>query len=164
MSRFGSTFMVLALALPLALSGCVAPQGSRPSNAFAVNLDAVVPPQALLREDTVTALTHDRSQSRLAYVGVWATDGDKCAMMDQTAFEGFAVITPDSIRRSAEACTFEPGEPGSSTSRFDATCKARGNKTTKRTFSVQMLSSKSLYLTTAPDRPGVKLVRCRLQR
>ncbi|WP_417417430.1 hypothetical protein [Hoeflea sp.] len=159
MSRTKVTAMIVALTL----CGCVAqsPQntgGRKPS----VNLDAVLPPQSLLREDTLAALTHDRSQSRLAYVGVWATDGDKCAMMDQTAFEGFAVITPNSIRRSAETCTFEPGEPGSDVARLDATCKARGRKTTKRTISLQMLSSRSLYLSTAPDRPGVAMVRCRL--
>jgi len=152
------------MALSLVLAGCVAPQAQRSSKVAAINLDAVLPPQSLLRDDTVTALTHDRSESRLAYVGVWATDGDKCAMMDQTAFEGFAVITPDSIRRSAETCSFEPGEPGSPVASFDATCEAKGKKTGKRTISVQMLSSKSLYLSTAPGSPGVSMVRCRLQQ
>ncbi|WP_342887703.1 hypothetical protein [Hoeflea sp. AS16] len=158
-----SRIRITAMIVTLALCGCVA---QSPQNAggrkTSVNLDAVLPPQSLLRDDTLAALSHDRSQSRLGYVGVWATDGDKCAMMDQTAFEGFAVITPNSLRRSAETCTFEPGEPGSNVARLDATCKARGRKTTKRTISLQMLSSRSLYLRTAPDRPGVAMVRCRL--
>lgn len=159
MSRIKITITIVALAL----CGCVA-QPSQNSGARkpAVNLDAVLPPQSLLHDDTNTALTHDRSESRLAYVGVWATDGDKCAMMDQTAFEGFAVITPDSIRRSAETCTFEPGQPGSDVARLDATCKGKGKKTTKRTISLQLLSSRSLYISTAQDSPGVAMVRCRL--
>lgn len=160
MSRIKTTLVIILLVL----SGCVGQSSSGSSRKTSVvNLDAVLPPQSLLREDTMTALTHDRSQSRLAYVGVWATDGDKCAMMDQTAFQGFAVITPDSIRRSAETCTFEPGEPGSDVARLDAMCTARGAKTTERTITLQMLSSRSLYLKSAPDRPGVAMVRCRLQ-
>ena len=160
MSRIKITLFIVALAL----WGCVSQPSPHSARIPAVNLDAVLPPQSLLREDTITALTHDRSQSRLAYAGVWATDGEKCAMMDQTAFEGFAIITPDSIRQSGGICTFEPGTPGNATVTLDATCKARGNKTTKRTIQFQMLNSKSLYLTTALDRPGVNLVRCRLQQ
>ncbi|MEM5473491.1 hypothetical protein WNZ14_17300 [Hoeflea sp. AS60] len=159
MSRTKITLMIVSLAL----WGCVAQpsQNSGPKKP-AVNLDAVLPPQSLLHDDTNTALTHDRGESRLAYVGVWATDGDKCAMMDQTAFEGFAVITPDSIRRSAETCTFEPGEPGSTSVRLDATCKARGNTSTQRTITLQMLSSRSLYLSATSATPAATMVRCRL--
>jgi len=160
MSRIKITLSIMALAL----WGCVAPPSPHSARKPLVNLDAVLPPQSLLREDTLTALTHDRGESRLAYVGVWASDGDKCAMMDQTAFQGFAVITPDSIRQSGDTCTFEQGEPGSATLRFDATCEARGKKTTNRSITVQMLSTGSLYLSAAPDRPGVAMVRCRLQQ
>ncbi len=159
MSRTKITLMIVSLAL----WGCVAQpsQNSGPKKP-AVNLDAVLPPQSLLQDDTVTALTHDRGESRLAYVGVWATDGDKCAMMDQTPFEGFAVITPDSIRGSADTCTFESGQPGAAAARLDATCKGRGNTTTQRTISLQMLSGSSIYLSTAAGSPGVAMVRCRL--
>ena len=146
----------------LALWGCVAQSSQRPARPPAVNLDAVLPPQSLLQDDTLEALSHDRSTSRLAYVGVWATDGDKCAMMDQTAFRGFAVITPSSMRRSAETCSFDPGTPGSEAVRLEASCKARGNKTRKRDVTLQMLSSRSIYISMAPDGPGVQMVRCRL--
>lgn len=157
MSRTKFTLAIMALAL----SGCVAPPPPSAKKP-AVNLEAVLPPQSLLREDTLTALNHDRNQSRLPYVGVWATDGDKCAMMDQTAFQGFAVITPDSMRRSAETCTFEQGQPGSPYVRLEATCKARGNKTTRRALAIQMLSSRQMALTTAPGNPPTAMVRCRL--
>ncbi|MEP3438913.1 MAG: hypothetical protein ABJN75_19345 [Hoeflea sp.] len=156
---------LLVMLLPLALAGCVSqPSSGSASRPPAVDLDAVLPPQSLLRDDTIAALTHDRNQSRLGYVGVWATDGDKCAMMDQTAFEGFAVITPDSIRRSSGTCTFEPGTPGETSARFDATCKARKKTTVKQSYSVQMLNSETLYLGTAPDKSATRMVRCRLQK
>jgi len=160
MSRIKTSIAIVTLAL--ALWGCVAQPSSNSARRPVVNLDAVLPPESLMREDTLTALHHDRSQSRLAYVGVWASHGDKCAMMDQTAFQGFAVITPDSMRRSAETCTFEQGQPGSPYVRLEATCKARGNKTTRRTLAIQMLSSRQMALTTAPGNPPTAMVRCRL--
>ncbi|KGF68795.1 hypothetical protein LL06_14810 [Hoeflea sp. BAL378] len=159
MSRIKTTLIVL----PFVLAGCVSEPASRPEpRTPAVDLDAVLPPQSLLREDTVAALAHDRNESRLAYVGVWATHGDKCAMMDQTAFEGFAVITPDSIRQSTGTCSFEPGAPGETNVSFNATCES-GRKRTNRLISVQMLNAETLALGTMPDQPAVPMVRCRLQ-
>lgn len=146
----------------LALSGCVAQHSSQSAKKPGVNLDAVLPPESLLREDTLSALHHDRSQSRLAYVGVWASDGEKCAMMDQTAFQGFAVITPDSIRRSSETCDISAGEPGSAANQLDAMCKAGGQKTTRRSISIQMLSGSQMHLSSESDTAGSTMVRCRL--
>ncbi|WP_417407883.1 hypothetical protein [Hoeflea sp.] len=146
----------------LALSGCVAQPSSHSAKKPVVNLDAVLPPESLLREDTRAALHHDRSQSRLAYVGVWASDGDKCAMMDQTVFQGFAVITPDSIRRSGETCEISRGQPGSAANQLDATCKARGQNAIRRSISIQMLSSRQMRLSTGSDAAGSTMVRCRL--
>ncbi|MCY0146286.1 hypothetical protein OEG84_00770 [Hoeflea sp. G2-23] len=157
----------IALAALLALAGCAAQPGSggRPATAARVPLvdpDAVLPPQVLLREDTVTALTHNRSQSRLAYVGVWAVDADHCAMMDQTRFEGFAVITPDSLRQPGETCSFEPGAPGEGSVRVEASCK-RNRKTSQRPILLEMLNSQSLVLSNDADGPGTKMIRCHLQ-
>ena len=146
----------------LALSGCVAQPSQNSARKPVVNLDAVLPPESLLRDDTLSALRHDRSISKLSYVGVWATDGDKCAMMDQTAFQGFAIITPDSIRRSGETCDISQEEPGAIVNRLDATCKARGKKTTRRSITIQMLSSRQMHMSTAPGTPGTAMVRCRL--
>ncbi|MBC7281157.1 hypothetical protein [Hoeflea sp.] len=158
MSRLKTKLVVMLV--PFVLAGCVSePQPGVPSKPV-VNLDAVLPPQSLLRDDTLAALAHDRNVSRLAYVGVWATDGDKCAMMDQTEFEGFAVITPDSIRQSGGTCTFVPTAAGEASVRLDATCKARGN----RVFSIQMFNSQLLHLSTAPGQPGTSMVRCRLHK
>lgn len=154
------TKIIITMAM-LVLAGCVSEPSSKSSSKPKVSLEAVLPPESLLREDTLAALSHDRSQSRLAYVGVWATDGEKCAMMDQTSFQGFAVITPDSIRRSNETCEIAQGEPGSAVNSLEATCKARG-KTTERNISLQMLSSRELYIGTSSDSPGTAMVRCRL--
>ena len=157
--------ILLALLLPLALAACVSQQETgQSSRTPAVDLHAVLPPQSLLRDDTLSALSHDRNASRLGYVGVWATDGEKCAMMDQTEFQGFAVITPDSIRQSAGSCKFEPGAPGETSIRFEASCKARGKTTVNRAYQIQMLNSETLYLGTDPGQPGKQMVRCRLQK
>lgn len=158
MSRLGTQLLVMLV--PLVLAGCVSePQSNSPRRPV-VSLEAVLPPESLLRDDTLTALAHDRNSSRLAYVGVWATDGEKCAMMDQTEFEGFAVITPDSIRQSGGTCTFPQTAPGETGVRLNATCEAQGN----RVFSLQMLNRETLYLSSASGQPGTRMVRCRLQK
>jgi len=161
MSRLKMT--LLGMLVPLVLAGCVSePQSTPSSRVPVISLEAVLPPESLLRDDTLAALSHDHSRSRLAYVGVWASDGDKCAMMDQTEFEGFAVITPDSIRRSSGTCTFPPTSPGETSVMLDATCKGRGSR--NRAYGVQMIDSQSLNLSTAPGQPGTQMVRCRLQK
>ncbi|MCY0094390.1 hypothetical protein [Hoeflea ulvae] len=161
MSRLVTPIITAALAWSLA--GCVAPSGPGPSaRPVPDNFHTLMPPKMVLRDDTVAAATHDRSASRLAYVGVWAPNGDACAMMDQTAFDGYAVITPDSIRRPGETCSFEPGQPGNAAQSFDATCKV-GRATVRKTISVLMSSSRKLRLTPAPGAQGQSLVRCHLQ-
>ena len=160
MSRLKAQYLLV----PVLLAGCVSEPASRPvARTPAVDLHAVLPPESLLRDDTLAALAHDRNQSRLAYVGVWAADGDRCAMMDQTEFEGFAVITPETIRHPAGTCTFPPTAPGETSAALNATCTS-GKKTGSRAFSVQMLNSEQLYLSTTPGQPGTKMVRCRLQK
>lgn len=144
------------------LAACVSEPASRPvARSVPDNFNTLMPPQNLLRDDTVAAATHDRNQSRLAYVGVWAHNGDACAMMDQTDFDGFAVITPDSLRNSGESCSFAPGQQGNASLRFDATC-TKGKQITRRTLSINMTSSQQLELRTAPDAPGMTLIRCHL--
>jgi hypothetical protein len=110
MSRLTSTINAAASAalLSAVLAGCSAQSGpKKPRSVTPPNFESLTPPQSLLREDTIEAGTHDRSSSRLAYVGVWAVSGDACAMMDQTAFEGYAVITPGSLRHPDETCSFD---------------------------------------------------------
>lgn len=164
MSRLKTSILVMAALLPWAISGCVSEPGSQPTaKRSLIDPNAVLPPQVLLREDTNEALSHNRSESRLAYVGVWAVDADTCAMMDQTSFDGFAVLTPQTLRRSDETCSFEPGQTGSSSLQLEATCEANGSST-NRTLGVHMANSQSLRLINAPGEPGSTYVRCHLQK
>ena len=57
-----SRITIATLGVLLVLAGCVA-QSDPPPRKTVVDLRAVLPPQSLLREDTVAALSHDRSQS-----------------------------------------------------------------------------------------------------
>lgn len=162
MSRFTSTFIAAASAVLLGavLAGCSAQSGpQKPRPVTPANFESLTPPQSLLREDTIEAGTHDRSLSRLAYVGVWARSGDGCAMMDQTAFDGFAVITPGTLRHPDETCSFEPGVPGQGYLQGEASCEV-GRKTIKRTISMEMLSRSAMHLSI--DGAGQNLVRCHL--
>lgn len=164
MSRLPSTMIAAASAVLLAavLAGCAAQSGpQKPRPVTPPNFESLTPPQSLLREDTVEAGTHDRNASRLAYVGIWAQSGDACAMMDQTAFDGFAVITPGTLRYPGETCSFEPGAPGQGYLQGEASCKA-GRKTVKRTLSVEMLSRSAIRLSI--DGADQNLVRCHLPK
>ena len=159
MSRLTST--IIAAAAAALLAGCAAQSGPKqqPRPVAPPNFESLTPPQSLLREDTVEAGTHDRNVSRLAYVGIWARSGDACAMMDQTAFDGFAVITPGTLRHPGETCSFEPGAPGQGYLQGEASCKM-GRKTIKRDFSVEMLSRSAMRLSIGGT--DQNLVRCHL--
>lgn len=152
--------LTVFLGIAVALSGCVSEPASRTKpRAVPANFHSLMPPQSLLREDTVEAASHDRSLSRLAYVGVWAKSGDACAMMDQTAFDGYAVITPGSIRQPGSDCTFEPAAAGEGEVQLNAACTVK-RKTTRRAITLQMENSERLRLTEAGH--SISLVRCHL--
>lgn len=161
MSRLKTTILLVVM-LPLVMSGCVSEPGPRTAaKTTPSNFGTLMPPQSLLREDTIEAASHDRSSSRLAYVGVWAPTGDHCAMMDQTAFEGFAVITPGSIRQSGLSCSFEPGVTGQGYLQFEASCKVK-RKTRKRTITILMANSAAMTL--GIDGESRNMTRCHLPR
>lgn len=154
------TSAVSAALLCAALYGCTAQSGpQKPRPVTPPNFESLMPPQSLLRDDTIEAASHDRAASRLAYVGVWAKSGEACAMMDQTAFEGFAVITPTALRRSGETCTFDQGEAEQGYLQFEASCKA-GRKTRTRQVTVSMQNSKQMQL--GIDGSARSLTRCHL--
>ncbi|WP_420408852.1 hypothetical protein [Hoeflea sp.] len=160
MSRQGIHFIAAAAVLSLLLAGCVGQTKPKPAGPRTPkNFHSLMPPQSLLRDDTIEAASHDRATSRLAYVGVWAKSGEACAMMDQTAFEGFAVITPGSLRRSGETCTFDQGEPEQGYLQFEASCKA-GRKTRPRQLTVFMQDAEKMQL--GIDGTTRSLTRCHL--
>jgi hypothetical protein len=142
------------------LYGCTAQSGAqKPRPVTPPNFHSLMPPQSLLRDDTIEAASHDRAQSRLAYVGVWAKSGEACAMMDQTAFEGYAVITPGTLRQPGETCTFDQGEPEQGYLRFEASCKA-GRKSRTREITVYMQDAEKMQL--GIDGTARSLTRCHL--
>jgi hypothetical protein len=162
MSRLTTSIFTTASAalLSVALVGCQTEPSSKSSRpAVPANFSSLMPPQSLLRDDTIEAASHDRSASRLAYVGVWAKSGDACAMMDQTAFDGFAVITPGSLRRPGETCSFEPGAPGQGYLQFEASCKVKRKKR-KRTITISMMNSTAMSLSV--DSQSQTLTRCHM--
>lgn len=164
MSRL--TFTIVAAAsvalLSAALAGCSAQSGPKKTRSVTpANFEFLTPPQSLLREDTIEAGTHDRSSSRLAYVGVWAVSGDACAMMDQTAFDGYAVITPGSLRHPDETCSFDAGPPGQAYSQFEASCEV-GRKTIKRLITVDMATRNAMRLSV--DGASQAMTRCHLPK
>lgn len=162
MSRLTSTIFTAASAalLGAALAGCVAQTGSKSSRpSVPDNFSSLMPPQSLLREDTIEAASHDRSISRLAYVGVWAKSGDACAMMDQTVFDGYAVISPGSLRHPGETCSFEPGAAGQGYLQIEASCKVK-RKTRKRAITISMANS--IAMTLSVDGESQTLTRCHM--
>jgi hypothetical protein len=160
MSRPEKFLIAAAAVLSLVLAGCMAQTKPKPSGPKTPdNFHSLMPPQSLLRDDTIEAASHDRATSRLAYVGVWAKSGEACAMMDQTAFEGFAVVTPTTLRRSGETCTFDQGEPEQGYLQFEASCKA-GRKTRTRQLTVYMQDAEKMQL--GIDGTARSLTRCHL--
>jgi hypothetical protein len=150
--------LVLAL---VALAGCVASEDKAPSG-LPADPGPVTPPAQVLQEDTVEALRHDRRQSGLPYVGVWAADAAGCRKMDQTTYDLFAVITPTTVRQFEESCTYERQSAQGGTFSFAASCEAEGAKS-ERTIGITMVNDKSLLLQNIPTRPGTTMIRCRLQ-
>lgn len=160
MSRQGKHFIAAAAVLSLALAGCTAQTKPKPqAPRTPKNFHSLMPPQSLLRDDTIEAASHDRAASRLAYVGVWAKSGEACAMMDQTAFEGYAVLTPGTLRQSGETCTFDQGEPEQGYLQFEASCKAERNTRTRQ-ITVYMQDSEKMQL--GIEGTARSLTRCHL--
>lgn len=159
--RHAKTLMVLVLGA--VLSGCTAGGGQPKSNAIAEDPDAVTPPLSLLQKDTVEALQHDRRTSGLAYVGVWAATAQGCAMIDQTAYDGFAVITPSSVRQFEERCETSEASRQGNRIVLAAKCSAEG-ETTSRTVDITMKNAYAMHLSNDPRTQGFHLVRCHLQR
>lgn len=146
------------------LSGCVGSGGSSAVNGVKADPDpgAVTPPEMVLREDSIEALKHDRRTSGLAYVGVWASEEAGCRKMDQTPFEGYAVITPTTLRQPDETCSYEQASGQGGTFSLKATCEANGAKS-ERTINITMVNQRSLLIQNRTDQPGTTMIRCRLQ-
>lgn len=149
----------------VAIAACTPQGGSRPSDPAMTRPapDAATPPESLLQDDTVAALKHDRSASGLGHVGVWAATHEGCAMIDQTAYDGFAVITPEGVRQFEETCTTSDAQRAGNRVTLSVECKAEG-KTSRRTMVVTLIDAQSIHLLGAPGTAGSVLRRCHLPK
>mgnify|MGYP000218120715 CR=1 FL=1 len=157
-------FAPITLLMLAVLSACVAGDGGSSLKSASKDPDpgAVTPPEMVLQKDSVEALKHDRRQSGLAYVGVWASDEAGCRKMDQTPFEGYAVITPTTLRQPDETCSYEQATGQGGTFTLAASCE-RDGATSQRTIAITMVNPKSLLLQNRADQPGTTMIRCHLQ-
>ncbi|TDH35667.1 hypothetical protein E2A64_10010 [Pseudohoeflea suaedae] len=160
-------FLTAAAGLTIVLasiSGCVGSDGAAALKGVRADPDpgAVTPPEMVLRKDSVEALKHDRRASGLPYVGVWAAEEAGCRKMDQTTFDGYAVITPSSIRQSTDSCSYEQASGQGGTFSLAASCEADG-ATSQRMINITMVNQKSLLIQNRADEPGTTMIRCHLQ-
>lgn len=127
------------------------------------NPDAILQPKNRLQEDTIVAAEHDRAESGIPYAGVWAASAPGCGLIDQGAYDSFAVITPSGIRQFEEICTYVPRESASSLHELVATCRAEG-ETTTHVKRIEMVNGQRLKLSNIEGRAGFDLIRCNLPR
>lgn len=147
----------------LAIAACAPQGGARPGDRATARPapDAATPPESLLQEDTVAALRHDRRASGLAHVGVWAATYEGCAMIDQTAYDGFAVITPEGVRQFEETCRTVDARREGGRVTLSAECKAEG-AASRRTIVVTVVDAQTIHILNPPGTAGFSLKRCHL--
>ncbi len=127
------------------------------------NPEAILQPKNRLQEDTIVAAEHDRNESGIPYIGVWAASAPGCSLIDQGAYDSFAVITPSGIRQFEEVCTYVPRESASNLHEMVATCRAEG-ETATHVKRIEMVNGQNLKLSNIEGRAGFDLIRCNLPR
>ena len=165
----GTRIGVAGIATVLLLSACTettteplqsAAGGS--TSVAAENPDAVLQTANKLARDTQEAATHDRSQSKLPYIGAWAASAQGCAQIDQTVYDSFAVITPTSIRQFEESCTYSPPPTTSNVHRLDVTCTAEG-ETSRRVITIEIVTGQTIrFQNSTPSGRTWEMYRCHL--
>lgn len=128
----------------------------------AENPDAILSDSSKLQADTLAAATHKRSESKIAYIGVWAGDASGCKQIDQDVYDSFAVITPKSVRQFEEACLIEAAQITSNVTVLESSCTAEG-ETRKGTIRIEMINGQSMMFSHDDGKP-YPLTRCHLPR
>lgn len=131
---------------------------SENTSVTAQNPEAILSAPETLQADTLEAARHDRRQSKIAYVGAWAGDANGCSLIDQGVYDGFAVITPNSIRMFEELCTIQGAPMNANSTVLEASCSAEG-ETNPSKIKIEMLNGENMKL-AHEGTSGFELVRC----
>ncbi len=124
---------------------------------------SLLAPAAKLAPDTLEAARYDYRASKIFYIGAWATDDAGCAKIDQGPFDGFAVITPKSIRQNEEICAINAAPSEDNPASLQASCKAAG-ATASRQITLFVTAIGGLQLINKAGAAPIELVRCELSR
>jgi hypothetical protein len=124
---------------------------------------ALLQPAAKLAPDTVEAALHDTKASKISYIGVWAADDAGCAKIDQTPYDGFAVITGKSIRQFEETCAINAAPPASNPVSVQAKCTSEGDSSSRQ-ISLLTTAIGGLQIINKPGAKPVEYVRCELPK
>ncbi len=150
----------VALVTVVSCQGTGSGLGVGSGSVTAENPEAVLSSPSKLRPDTLEAARHDRSQSKIAYVGAWAGLASQCKQIDTSVYDGFVVITPTSLRQFEEGCIIN-GKPLASNSEvIVAACKAEG-QTYKSSYRIEMVNAQTMIF-GLEGRNKTTMTRCRL--
>ena len=120
---------------------------------------ALTPPSMVLREDTLAALSHDRSDGR-RYIGAYTDSIASCSMVDQTPVGSLVVISPDQIRIRDKTCKYEEQSRQGQSYRLGLMCRDESLVDHKE-FTVSLSGGDTMFLSdVGGDR--LKFIRCKL--
>lgn len=131
--------------------------------AFAVdNPDAILSSPDHLLADTIDAAQHDRTESKIAYIGAWASDARGCGQIDQDVYDGFVIVTPTQVRSFEEICEIKAAPMQSNPTTLNAMCSAEG-ETYESKFIIEMVRGGEMKF-KHEGTSGFNLIRCQLPR
>ena len=158
---------IFVLAITIAACTTANQRGNNTSDVLGSSLtpenpQAVLASQSNLQPDTIEAALHNRGQSKIAYIGVWASSPDGCRLIDQGVYDGFAVITTNHIRTFEEVCQVTTRPMLQNPETLDALCSAEGQASKSR-MTIEMVNSQSMKL-KHEGTSGFNLTRCHLPK
>lgn len=124
------------------------------------NPEAVLSSIDTLMPDTIQAARINRNETNIPYTGVWASNAKGCAQIDQDVYDGFAVITLETVRTFEEVCEISAETPQSNPVTLDASCSAEGETNPSRLI-IEMVNGQNIKL-KHEGTAGFELTRCQL--
>ena len=133
------------------------------SNVAPKNPEAMLAERSALKKDTIEAAAYDRSKSKIAYIGTWATSASQCSDIDTSVYDGFVVITPTSLREFEQACIINAKPLRDNRITLQAACKAEG-RSFAHTYEIELKNSEEISFKSRTENDPWTLVRCHLPR